>query len=123
VSAWISAARQAHLGTAIVTQDTHLRELERIKEASLDAAEFKTALTAEIARGRVAGLYIERLDITINNPAALLAEIAQIDPDTAKALAARFAIPLAGPVINAKAIQIDQHDEQEDDEEDDESNE
>lgn len=100
VAAWLSAARKAHLGSAVVTQDSHLRELERLREIALDAGDIKGAVGAEIHRGKVAGLYVERSEHIINNPAAILAEIANIDPVVAKRLAGRYAIPLIGASIN-----------------------
>lgn len=95
VALWLSRARQAHLGSAIVTKDGHLRELERLREIALELKDPRGAIAAEVSRGKVAGLYVDRSEMIINNPAAILHEIAQIDADLAAQLAQRFAMPIA----------------------------
>ena len=44
----------------MVTFDGHLAELDRIKERALKKGSFATAGNMEIARGKVAGLYVDR---------------------------------------------------------------
>jgi len=94
IQRWLSAARQAHLGNAVLTRETHLREMERLRELSIDSGDLKSAVKAEEVRGYVAGLRIERAEITINNPAAILAEINRLNPKIAKQLAEQYAIPV-----------------------------
>lgn len=116
VAVWLSAARQAHLGSAILTRENHMRELERLRELAIDQKDVKTALGAEVQRGHVAGLRVDRSEITINNPAAILSEIGRINPDIAQRIAETYAIPFA-PIIdmtpNRQPADLD--DEQNDD--------
>ena len=94
IQAWLSAAKQARAGSAILTRENHLLELERLRELSIDAGDMKSAVKSEEVRGYVAGLRVERVDINVNNPAAILAEINQMNPEVAGMLAKQYAIPL-----------------------------
>lgn len=95
VAQWLSAARQAHLGTAVITKDQHLQELERLREIALASGNVGAAVLAETTRGKVAGHHIERIeDVTQRtDPIATLKEIAIINPDLAAALAQQEGIP------------------------------
>lgn len=88
VSAWLSAARKAHLGEGKVTLEGHLRELERLKEIAVESGNVGAAVQAEQLRGKAQGLYVEQYkDVTEHDPIATLNEIAKIDPDYAERLA------------------------------------
>jgi hypothetical protein len=115
VSAWLAAARKAHLGSTIYTRDQHSHDLDEMKEIALEHQDPKTALRAIENKGRLHGHYVDRIDLTINNISATLAEIAQINPVVARELANTYSIPLAGPVINAKAVHVERTDQQPDD--------
>ena len=43
-----------------VTYERHVAELDRIKQAALKKSSFSSAVNAEVARGKAAGLYIDR---------------------------------------------------------------
>jgi hypothetical protein len=90
IAAWLSAGRQAHLGTAIVTFEGHLRELERLKEIALKSGNVGAAVQAEQLRGKVAGHHVDQIrDVTErHDPAQTIREIAAHSPDLAAALAA-----------------------------------
>ena len=45
-----------------VTLENHLRKLAEIRDAALGAEQFGPAATAEMARGKVAGLYVDRVE-------------------------------------------------------------
>lgn len=95
IQAWLSAGRQAHLGTSVLTREAHLAELERLKELALEAGNHGAAMQAEMARGKVAGHHIDR---TMEVPADVtdtLKTIAEHQPDLAAALAAAHGIPWA----------------------------
>lgn len=93
ISAWLSAGRQAHLGTAVLTRDAHLAELERLKELALEAGNHGAAMQAEMYRGKVAGHHIERIQEVPADPHDTLKTLAQTAPDLAAQLAAAAGIP------------------------------
>lgn len=87
VSLWLSAARKAHLGQAALTLDSHVRELERLKEAALESGNHGAAIQAEQLRGKACGFYKEQLEVTHHDPIAVLNEIALVDEKLARKLA------------------------------------
>lgn len=94
VSAWLSAARQAHLGTAVLTKEAHIAELERLRELALETGNLGAAVQAEQLRGKVAGHHVEKIqDVTTYDPVDTLKEIAQTSPDLAAQLAHQHGIP------------------------------
>lgn len=90
VTVWLSAARQAHLGTAVLTYDNHLRELERLREIALKTGNVGAAVQAEQIRGKVAGHHVDQVrDVTDRfDPAQTIREIAAHSPELAASLAA-----------------------------------
>lgn len=93
ISLWLSAARQAHLGTAILTREAHLAELERLKELALASGNLGAAIVAEQTRGKVAGHHVEQVrDVTQYDPAHTLNEIASASPELAQMLAQQHGI-------------------------------
>ena len=108
VTSWLSAARKACLGTAVLTKDGHLQQLERLREIALDTGNVGAAVQAEQIRGKVAGHQIERYeDVTPIDPRVTLEELARISPQAAQALAAANGIVLiehrADEVMNVGA--------------------
>lgn len=47
-------------GSAAITLESHLRKLSELAEEARQHEQFSAAITAEMARGKVAGLYVER---------------------------------------------------------------
>ena len=45
---------------AQVTLTGHLRDLERLRNAAADAQQFSAAISAEVARGKAAGVHVEK---------------------------------------------------------------
>lgn len=89
VATWLSACRQAGVARQAVTVESHLSELERLRELALERGQTAAAIQAEQARGKVAGLYVERTIDMSYDPKEALQAIAEIDPDLAKRLAER----------------------------------
>lgn len=94
VTAWLSAARKAGMGSAVLTHESHLRELERIREIALESGNIGAAVQAETARGKASGHYVEQVrDVTDrHDPVQTLREIAQQSPELAASLAAQNGI-------------------------------
>jgi hypothetical protein len=87
ITAWISAARIAGLGTATLSLDGHLSELARLREVAERTGNIGAAVQAEQLRGKAMGLYTEHLDVKVTDIADELREIAKISPELAKAYA------------------------------------
>lgn len=95
VQAWISAGRKAYLGAAVVTIDTHVRELERLREIALESGNVGAAVQAEQLRGKASGLYVDKYEnVTPPEPIRVLEAMARFDPGLAAQLAARFGVTL-----------------------------
>ena len=64
--------RQAVSASSNVTLESHLAELQWLREKAASAGKYSAAVQAEMARGKVVGLYIDRvavsgsLDVTEN---------------------------------------------------------
>lgn len=60
VVARISEIRKPAAQAAIVTLESHLRRLEELSQAAESANQYSAAITAEIARGKAAGVHVEK---------------------------------------------------------------
>jgi len=96
VDAWLQAARLAKLGSAKVTLDDHLTELERLRELAAATGNYGAAVNAEVSRGKAAGHYVDKIaNVTAENDvASTLRQIAEISPDVAAAVAAKYDLQL-----------------------------
>lgn len=97
VDAWYRAFATAHLTEGVLTKEQHLRELAAIREQGKAEGDLKTAVAAEHLRGKASGFYVERSEVHVYDPAAILAQIRQMDPAIASLLAARFNLALPSP--------------------------
>ena len=79
VAARIAELRKPAADAVTLTLEEHLRELASIRDMAKNAGQFAAASSAEMSRGKAAGLYVERkrlegaLGITVES---VLAEIA-----------------------------------------------
>ena len=64
VATTIRALTLAGAATASVTLEGHLAELERIKALAIADGKYSPAIDAEKSRGRVAGLYVDQIEIS-----------------------------------------------------------
>jgi phage terminase small subunit len=60
ITTTLAALRAPALQAAQVTLVGHLNDLLRLSEAALKAGNFSAAISAEIARGKAAGVYVEK---------------------------------------------------------------
>lgn len=88
VASWLSAARQAHLGSGTVTLEGHIRELERLREIALETGNVGAAVQAEQLRGKAQGHYVEKMDLNVHDSDNLLDQIRQLSPELAAQLEA-----------------------------------
>ena len=49
-----------------VSMESHLTELSRLRDEAVDSGQISSAISAEISRGKVAGLYIEKKEVTVS---------------------------------------------------------
>jgi phage terminase small subunit len=61
VAAGIAKARAPALEDAQVTLEGHLKKLAEIRDKAIAAKQFAPANSAEVARGKVSGFYVERI--------------------------------------------------------------
>jgi phage terminase small subunit len=79
VSKAVRAAQMKAAQTAEITVEQHMADLKRIRDAAFDAEKFSAAATAEVARGKVAGFYVEKVDLTADVRGSV-AYVANIPP-------------------------------------------
>lgn len=97
VAQWLAAARMANLGTAKVTLEGHLTELERLKEIAVSTGNVGAAVQAEQLRGKASGYYVEQIrDVTEIDPMKTLELIAAHSPELARKLAEDEGIAWSG---------------------------
>lgn len=60
----IAKLRAPIVEAAGLTLAGHLKALEDLRDAALGAKQFAPAVTAEVSRGKVSGLYVERQEIS-----------------------------------------------------------
>ena len=49
-----------------VSMESHLTELSRLRDEAIDSGQISSAISAEISRGKAAGLYIDKKEVTVN---------------------------------------------------------
>lgn len=96
VMQFLAVARQACLGSAVVTLEGHMQQLERIREIALKSGNIGAAVAAEQSRGKAAGHYVDQVrDVTDRfDPAQTLREIAVHSPELAASLAAQHGLEM-----------------------------
>lgn len=99
VALWLSVARKARLGTAVLTLEGHMTELERLREIAIESGNVGAAVQAETYRGKAAGHYTEHVIHTIRDPADTLRAIREISPELAHAMATKLAAPAPERVV------------------------
>lgn len=63
VAAAITEARRKLSARADFTVDRHMDELARIRDMAIKAAQYSAASKCEMARGKVAGFYVDRIEM------------------------------------------------------------
>lgn len=52
---------------AMITLESHLEDLQRLRNMAVKAEQFGAAITAEVARGKAAGIVVEKGQINLTN--------------------------------------------------------
>lgn len=68
VLARVSELRAEAAQKAMVTLESHLADLARLRDLAEEDGQFSAAITAEISRGKAVGLYTERLKQEVSGP-------------------------------------------------------
>ncbi len=64
ITARIEEIRKPALEVAQVTLVEHLKDLKKLRDLSESEGKFSAAVSAEIARGKVSGLYVQKVELT-----------------------------------------------------------
>lgn len=65
VIARVEEIRAPAVAKAQMTLETHLADLQALRDAASEKAQYSAAISAEIARGKAAGLYVEKSDVKV----------------------------------------------------------
>lgn len=60
VSSRVEELRLPIVLAAQMTLETHLKDLQNLRNMASDAAQYSAAISAEVARGKASGLYVEK---------------------------------------------------------------
>lgn len=64
VVARIAELRAPAIKAVQITLEEHLRDLQELRQAAKEAGQLSAAITAEVARGKASGLYVDRSEIS-----------------------------------------------------------
>ena len=64
VTARVEELRQPVVEAAQITLASHLERLKALSQAAEDGGQYSAAITAEVARGKASGLYIDKTELT-----------------------------------------------------------
>ena len=65
----ISDLREPAAIKAGLTLEAHLGDLQRLRNMAVKKEQYSAAISAEIARGKASGLYVERIDASVTTKA------------------------------------------------------
>ena len=63
----IAELRKPAVAKAMITLESHLDDLMKLRNLAVQEKQVAAAITAEIARGKAAGIHIEKSQIDLNN--------------------------------------------------------
>lgn len=70
IKARLAELRAPAVSSAKITLETHLRDLEKLRDKADQACDFGAAIRAEVARGKAAGLYVEKVEMSLTGTLA-----------------------------------------------------
>lgn len=65
VLAMIEKLRAPVIKRAQITLENHLNDLQSLRNMATEEKQYSAAISAEVARGKASGLYIEKIDATV----------------------------------------------------------
>jgi phage terminase small subunit len=70
IVARIASIRESAAEKASMTLESHLSDLKNLRDAAVNDGKWAAAVTAEVSRGKAAGLYVEKVELSgdKNNP-------------------------------------------------------
>lgn len=68
VTARLKELQDAAAKEAQVTLEGHLNDLKRLRDLAIEDGQFSAAITAEISRGKAAGLYTDKVKAEVAGP-------------------------------------------------------
>jgi phage terminase small subunit len=74
IASRIKALRKPVIKKAQITLESHLEDLMRLRNLAVNKNQIAAAITAEIARGKAAGIHIEKSQVDLNllNPMVII---------------------------------------------------
>ena len=67
IHARVGVLREPVAKKAMITLESHLEDLQRLRNMAVKAEQFGAAITAEVARGKAAGIVVEKGQINLTN--------------------------------------------------------
>jgi hypothetical protein len=87
IAQYIRVIQRAGFEQASISRESHLTELARMRELAIENQQISAGVQAEHYRGRVAGLYNDKLSLTVGpSDEALLAQLGQMLGEETKTL-------------------------------------
>lgn len=85
VASRVEELRKPVVEAAQITLASHLERLKKLSEAAEAGAQYSAAITAEVARGKASGLYVDKTEVTGANGGALFTgiKVEFVKPDDA----------------------------------------
>lgn len=85
----IAELRKPAAEAAQVTLEQHLDDLKRLRDRAEDEGKFSAAVSAEVARGKAAGLYVEKHELTGKDGKPLIVAATMLSDDQLADIASR----------------------------------
>ena len=75
IAARVTELRAPVIADLGITLESHLRELETLREMSKEQGQLTAAITAEVARGKASGVHVEKSKLDVSIEARVRAEV------------------------------------------------
>ena len=103
---YIRLNQRLGLDSASITKDSHLTDLGRLRELAVENGQIAAGVQAEHYRGKVAGLYQDKIDLTVgmSDDVILLRIKDLLGEETAKAIGQGLGTSLENKLLNAPPL-------------------
>lgn len=79
IAARIDELRQPAIKKAQMTLEGHLEDLQKLRNMAVKASQFSAAISAEVARGKAAGVHVEKSEFAHTGSIGFILEVAGIE--------------------------------------------